>query len=141
MVKLTSKAYLLPLICLMFLLSGCSAEQAGEKLEWVDKKIGEGLERVRKERQESTENKENKEKEKNEGETSKDGSLTSQDLTEEQKEEIDKWLKENNYNRYGDTAGAIYPGGTPLYNEETGESINRYDHILKKFPNILERME
>jgi hypothetical protein len=122
----------------MFLLSGCNAEQAGEKLKWVDKKIGEGLDRVKQKQQESDEN--GKDDNNKEGSGKKNPGPTSENLTEEQKKKIDKWLEENGYNRYGDTAGAIYPGGTPLYNEETGESVNRYDHILKKFPNILERM-
>ena len=52
-----------------------------------------------------------------------------------------EWLQENGYNRYGDSRDAIYTGGTPLFNEKTGEKINRYDYILKKFPNILERIE
>jgi hypothetical protein len=143
MAKFTPKAYLLPAICLLFLLSGCNVEQAGEKLKWVDQKIGEGLDKVKQEQQQSSEKEENNKSKENEGnkKESEKESVSSEDLTEEQKEKIDDWLEENGYNRYGDTAGAIYPGGTPLYNEETGESVNRYDHILKKFPDILKRMK
>ncbi|MFW5888554.1 MAG: hypothetical protein ACOCVY_02445 [Patescibacteria group bacterium] len=138
MPRSASKAYLLVAICLLFLFSGCSAEQAGEKLNWVDKKLGEGLDRIKQEQQEKSGGDKERAKEK---ELSAGEPLSHEDLTEEEKEKIDKWLEENGYNRYGDTAGAIYPGGTPLYNEETGESVNRYDHILKKFPNILKRMK
>ncbi len=61
-------------------------------------------------------------------------------LTESQKEKIDSWLEENGYNRYGDAQNAIYKGGTPLFNEETGEAIDRYSYILKKFPDILNKI-
>lgn len=30
----------------------------------------------------------------------------------------------------------MYMGGTPLFNESTGESIDRYEYLKKKFPNL-----
>ncbi len=61
-------------------------------------------------------------------------------LTESQREKIDSWLEDNGYNRYGDAKNAIYKGGTPLFDEETGEVIDRYSYILKKFPDILNKI-
>jgi hypothetical protein len=59
-------------------------------------------------------------------------------LTAEQKKKIDEWLEKKGLNRYGDARNAVYTGGTPLFDEKTGQAIERYDYILNKFPNILE---
>jgi len=56
-------------------------------------------------------------------------------------EKIDNWIGENNLNRYGDPADMMYAGGTPLFNEATGESVDRYDYIFKNHPNILGELE
>ena len=61
-------------------------------------------------------------------------------LTSDGKEQIDAWLAESNLNQYGDQADAVYAGGTPLFNESTGETINRYAHLLKKFPELVESL-
>lgn len=66
--------------------------------------------------------------------------LTFRDLTKEQRFEIDEWLKKNGYNRYGDSAGVIYAGGTPLFDETGGETIDRFDYILQKQPQILQQV-
>ncbi len=58
-------------------------------------------------------------------------------LTEEEKDKIDKWLEEKGLNRYGDSKGVIYKNGSPLFNEKTGESIERFKYILNRYPNIL----
>lgn len=29
----------------------------------------------------------------------------------------------------------MYMGGTPLFNEMTGESTDRYEYLVKKFPD------
>jgi len=62
-------------------------------------------------------------------------------LTDTEKEKIDIWLEKNGYNRYGDPGGIVYTGGTPLFNEATGESIDRFEYILKKHPNILDTIK
>ena len=46
-------------------------------------------------------------------------------------EQIDVWIKANDLNRYGDRKDTVYSGGTPLFDESTGSSIDRYDYILK----------
>lgn len=45
---------------------------------------------------------------------------------------IEKWIKINNLNKYGDPIDTFYIGGTPLFNETTGEKINRFDYIAKQ---------
>lgn len=49
---------------------------------------------------------------------------------------IDQYLSENDLNEFGDKKDTMYMGGTPLYNESTGQSTNRYEYVLKKFPNL-----
>lgn len=63
--------------------------------------------------------------------------MTSADLSAADKQAIDDWLTKKGLNRYGDAGNAVYTGGTPLFNEATGKSIERYDYILNKFPDIL----
>lgn len=50
-------------------------------------------------------------------------------------EEADKWLSEKKLNPYGDAEDTMYMGGSPLFNESTGESTDRYVHLKKKFPD------
>ncbi|MCD4762311.1 hypothetical protein K8R32_05125 [bacterium] len=65
---------------------------------------------------------------------------SADELTPADREAIDKWLEENGYNRYGDSPGIMYAGGTPLFNEATGKSIDRFDYILKRHPEIFEKI-
>jgi hypothetical protein len=53
--------------------------------------------------------------------------------SEIEKQAIDSWLTSQNLNKYGDDIGTFYTGGTPLFNEQTGETIDRYDYLLQKF--------
>jgi len=48
---------------------------------------------------------------------------------------VDAWLTKNNKNEYGDDAGTMYMGGTPLFDEMTGQSYTRYDYLVVKFPD------
>ncbi|MFH1890099.1 MAG: hypothetical protein ABIJ91_00835 [Candidatus Kuenenbacteria bacterium] len=52
-----------------------------------------------------------------------------------EKAKIEKWLVDNMLNEYGDSADTLYAGGTPLFDESTGETMDRYDYILKNHPN------
>ena len=61
-------------------------------------------------------------------------------LTPEIKEKIDNWLKASSLNRYGDKADTYYTGGTPLFDETTGKAIERFEYILEKIPDILEKI-
>lgn len=65
---------------------------------------------------------------------------SASELTPADREAIDKWLEENGYNRYGDSPGIMYAGGTPLFNEASGESIDRFDYILKRHQEIFKEI-
>jgi len=126
---------------LLFLLSGCSPEGAGEavknKLKTFNDRLGEEFNGFDKEAENSTlgflkeSQDEKKEKEK----------TAPAELTREQKEKIDEWLEDNGLNKYGDTKGVYYPDGTPLINQETGEKMERYEYILQRYPDILNKIE
>jgi hypothetical protein len=47
---------------------------------------------------------------------------------------LDKWLKEKKLDRYGHPEGTMYAGGTPLFNEMTGESRDRLDYVYERQP-------
>ncbi len=47
---------------------------------------------------------------------------------------INRWLKEQGLNTYGDEAGMVYENKTPLWDEGEGESIDRYAYLVRKFP-------
>lgn len=52
-----------------------------------------------------------------------------------EKAEIEAWIEANNLNEYGDPEGTMYTGGTPLFNEQTGERIGRYQYIKSTHPD------
>ncbi len=66
--------------------------------------------------------------------------LISQKLTAEEKTKIDQWLRDNNLNEYGDPVDTVYTGGTPLFDEATGENINKYEYILRKRPELIDKL-
>jgi hypothetical protein len=49
---------------------------------------------------------------------------------------IDEWIARNGLNPYGDPPGTMYLGGTPLYNEQTGLTRDRYQYILERHPEL-----
>ena len=62
-------------------------------------------------------------------------------LTAEGKKKIDQWLKDNKLNQYGDKEGVNYLGGTPLFNESTGVTIDRYVYLIKRFPELVDQLK
>lgn len=50
---------------------------------------------------------------------------------------IDRWIEENNLNKYGDSKDTMYIGGTPLFDETTGKTIDRYRYIIQRHPELL----
>ena len=48
---------------------------------------------------------------------------------------IDDWITANNLNQFGDPQDTVYIGGTPLFDEQTGQTLDRYEYILRKYPN------
>ena len=53
-------------------------------------------------------------------------------ISETEKQLTEAWIIENDLNRYGDINNMVYMGGTPLFNERTGQSIDRYEYILQR---------
>jgi hypothetical protein len=47
---------------------------------------------------------------------------------------LDTWLKSQKLDRYGHPEGTMYAGGTPLFNEATGESTDRLVYVYKRQP-------
>ena len=62
--------------------------------------------------------------------TSTTNAASSQTISAGEKQQIDSWISANGLNQYGDPADTIYAGGTPLFNEMTGEQIDKYDYII-----------
>jgi hypothetical protein len=114
------------------LLSGCEFKPT-DGLRALDARIGEVFKGFQEDQKDSAINFFEKGKTK--------ASDPENGLTDDQKRKIDEWLDKNGYNRYGDSQNAVYDGGTPLVDEKTGETMERYAYILKKFPDILERAE
>ncbi len=49
---------------------------------------------------------------------------------------IDRWLAERHLNEYGDPPDTMYAGGTPLFNEKTGETTDRVEYLVRKHPEL-----
>jgi hypothetical protein len=47
---------------------------------------------------------------------------------------VDRWLEARKLDRYGHEAGTMYAGGTPLFNEATGEARDRVEYIFERHP-------
>jgi hypothetical protein len=47
---------------------------------------------------------------------------------------VDRWLEGKKLDRYGHEEGTMYAGGTPLFNEATGESRDRLEYIFERHP-------
>jgi hypothetical protein len=55
------------------------------------------------------------------------------------REKIDRWIREKDRNPYGDPKDTVYMGGTPLFNEMTGQRKDKYEYILEKHPELKDR--
>ena len=62
------------------------------------------------------------------------------DLNKEQKDKIENWIKDEGLNRYGDQEDTYYTGGTPLFNEASGETIERFEYIIENNKELLEKI-
>lgn len=51
-------------------------------------------------------------------------------------EQMDAWLKNQGLNEFGDALDTEYKGGDPLFDETTGETRDRLEYLLKKFPDF-----
>lgn len=60
----------------------------------------------------------------------------AQALSDDERREIDEILAARGLNQYGDPVDTMYAGGTPLFDERTGESIDRHEYVLRQHPDI-----
>ncbi len=58
----------------------------------------------------------------------------STSVSADEKARIDIWISRNSLNQYGDLQDTVYAGGTPLFDETTGEMMDRYEYIVKRHP-------
>ncbi|WP_217911989.1 hypothetical protein, partial [Myxococcus sp. AM011] len=47
---------------------------------------------------------------------------------------VDRWLKKHGLDSYGNAEGTMYAGGTPLFDERTGESTDRMAYVFSQKP-------
>jgi hypothetical protein len=61
----------------------------------------------------------------------------SSTVSSDEKRLIDRWLQahSDSLNMYGDPKETAYTGGTPLFNESTGQQMSKYDYIVSKHPD------
>jgi hypothetical protein len=48
---------------------------------------------------------------------------------------MDKWLQGKKLDRYGHPEGTMYAGGSPIFNEMTGEARERLDYVYERQPD------
>jgi hypothetical protein len=48
---------------------------------------------------------------------------------------LDGWLRERKLDPYGHPEGTMYAGGTPLFDERTGERKDRIGYVLERHPD------
>jgi hypothetical protein len=58
-------------------------------------------------------------------------------INDQQKKWIDEMIRKSGLNEFGDPKGTMYAGGTPLFNERTGQMQDRYEYILKRHKDWL----
>jgi hypothetical protein len=125
----TFKFFLFPL--LIFVLSGCQQSVVNDGLKVLNDSLGKVINSFSANQASSTFNLLSN------NSSPKEKAITAADLSSADKQAIDDWLTKKGLNRYGDAKNAVYTGGTPLFDEATGKSVERYDYILNKFPDIL----
>jgi hypothetical protein len=47
---------------------------------------------------------------------------------------VDKWAKDKKLDKYGNAEGTMYAGGTPLFDESTGETRDRLAYFYERQP-------
>ncbi|MGO9832350.1 MAG: hypothetical protein ACLPJH_19660 [Myxococcaceae bacterium] len=50
---------------------------------------------------------------------------------------VDRWLGAHAFDAYGSPEGTMYPGGTPLFDEASGQRTSRQDFLAKHRPEAL----
>jgi hypothetical protein len=116
----------------VFVLSGCQQPGVSDGLKILNDNLGKALNNLNQDQASSTFNLFAQKS------SQQVSTTTPVELTGAEKQAIDAWLEKKGLNRYGDSPNAVYTGGTPLFNEKTGQPTERYSYILNKFPDILD---
>ena len=67
--------------------------------------------------------------------TEKSAPKETDEISLQKKQQIEDWIQENNLNQYGDANDTVYIGGTPLFDEATSQSTDKYEYILQGHPD------
>ena len=150
---MSSKIKLILVLGLIILLGGCSLKigsfDFGDKLNWLGSKIkinelspGAWLGGWKGKTKEEAKGILNTGEEMSQEAAEKlyGPAILSKKLTPELKAIIDGWILGKGLNEYGDPIGTGYIGGTPLFNEATGEKIDKYEYILSKHPELIKEL-
>jgi hypothetical protein len=65
------------------------------------------------------------------------GSAGGPVLSTDQASCADRWLSEHQFDSYGNPKGTNYIGGTPTFDERTGQTIDRWVLVAKNRPEAL----
>jgi hypothetical protein len=65
------------------------------------------------------------------------GPAGGQTLSADQAACADRWLSEHKLDTYGNPQGTNYIGGTPTFDEKTGQTIDRWVLVAKNRPDAL----
>ena len=68
-------------------------------------------------------------------------SIILDNLTSADKSKIDQWISDSNLNTYGDSKFTFYAGGSPTFNEATGNEIDRYEYILVNHLDLIDELD
>ncbi len=60
--------------------------------------------------------------------------LIGEQLPADEIQAILAWAAQNQLNPYGDPLDTVYTGGSPLFDETTGETCSLYPYLLKNHP-------
>lgn len=145
MMELNSKIKMILVLSLVFLIGGCSLKvnnvEVGDKIgettiwsrvnDWFSGKGREQAREILNKGEEMSQNAVNQ---------IYGPAETSKKLTAEDKAKIDGWLIGQGLNEYGDPKDTAYAGGTPLFNEVTGETMNKYEYIITKHSDLLKEL-
>jgi hypothetical protein len=116
---------------LAFVLTGCQSVGVSDSLKILNDNLGKALNSLDENQASSTFNFFSH------SSSTAPTEKNSTELSNADKQAIDAWLEKKGLNRYGDAKNAVYTGGTPLFDEQTGKSTERYAYIINKFPDIL----
>jgi hypothetical protein len=54
---------------------------------------------------------------------------------------LDRELANAGLNHFGDPPDTMYAGGSPLFNERTGETLSRREYVSRRHPEIVRKCQ